>query len=223
VVWGQLFRFSDGAGLNTFPVSPSYADAPYSSVAMAADGRFAIGWRETSRRTGSSSDIFVKRYTDAGAEILEHAITSSPTESDLHVQLASDRSFNLVVAWTRSDNVPGYDLMARRLSSTGVLGATLTIDSSTYYYFARSIALHPTKGSFVVSYAALDLPARTEWSAVAEVSSSDVVQATHHLGNNNQAHDLSINGSGQYFIVFTSRNRPNDPDDGVFGRLGKQK
>ncbi|MCI0465297.1 MAG: hypothetical protein L0Z62_50895 [Gemmataceae bacterium] len=220
MVRGHLFNFSTGARLNTLRVSAPDADARDASVAMAADGRFAIAWREDSPRTGPRADIFVKRYTAAGVETSEQPITSSVNDNDMAPMLASDGAFNLVVAWTRSDSIPGYDVLARRLSSKGALGSVLTIASSTYYYSATSIAMHPTNMWFVVSYVALDLPARTEWSEVAEVSSSNVVKATHHLGNDNYAGGLSINGSGRYFIVLSSWNRPKDPEDGVFGRFG---
>jgi hypothetical protein len=103
------------------------------------------------------------------------------------------------VAWQRQ--IAGNnDVLARRVSATGVMGSVTTIAATSFSEQNPKVALKRTGGGYVVVYNGFDQT--SEHVRVAEVSATDHV-TTLDAGVRSDA-SVSINGSGQYLITYTS-------------------
>lgn len=110
-----------------------------------------------------------------------------------------DNSGNAVVAWQRQI-YGNNDIMARRVSASGVLGTEITIAGTSFSEESPKVALKRTGGSYVVVYNGYDQT--SEHVRVAEVSTSDQV-TTRDAGVRSDA-SVSINGADQYLVTYTS-------------------
>ena len=110
-----------------------------------------------------------------------------------------DNSGNAVVAWQRQI-FGNNDVIARRVSASGVLGTETTIAATSFSEESPKVALKRSGGSYVVVYNGFDQT--SEHVRVAEVSASDRV-TTYDAGVRSDA-SVSINGAGQYLVTYTS-------------------
>src|SRR5262249_55380331 len=121
----------------------------HSSVAVAPNGQFAIAWQKNF--TWPDSDIQVRRFSEVGISLGTQKLDLS-SRQDPNPSLAMDPHGKMGVVYQAGID-DSYDILARRISSTGTLSGTITVRSTpTWHEMHPVVALHPTNGSFVVAY-----------------------------------------------------------------------
>src|SRR5262249_9661952 len=143
-------------------------------------------------------DIYMNRYSASGA-LLGTSYIELSTAFESRPSVSMDNSGNAVVAWQRQI-YGNNDVIARRVSSSGVLGPEITIAATSYSEESPKVALKRTGGAFVVVYNGYDQT--SEHVRVAEVSATNRV-TTLDAGVRLDA-SVSINGAGQYLVTYTS-------------------
>jgi hypothetical protein len=189
-----------GQGIFTVKAATNLQGDP--SVAMAPDGRFVIAYDEVE---GSDNrflfDIFASQY-DAGGHLVrgDIAINTDPASLTYSPSVTVDAAGNAVVAYERQ-YTGGIGIYANRLSSGGSVGRLITVQDTSDDESDAAVALAPTGGRFVVSYATfrgLDI-----WHQVTEIASDDTPLAT--LGGLNTGVDagsaISVDGLGRFFLT----------------------
>jgi hypothetical protein len=182
-----------------------------SKIAMTPDGRFDIAYQ---LQYGlMDNDVYASRYSAAGGLLGTTAIAASIYVEDVP-SVAIDDSGNAVVAYEESINGT-YSIEANRLSSSGVLGAQITIRGhATGNEEFPAVALRHGGGAFVVAYAdALGVE-------VSEVNSSNHVVTTWDSATQPYAYApaISINGADQFLMTETSITPTSD--ENIVGRRG---
>ncbi|WP_165066303.1 hypothetical protein [Paludisphaera rhizosphaerae] len=179
------------------------------SVAMTPDGRFDVAFEVAS--SVNNHDILVNRYTAAGA-ILSSQVVAATSATETNPSVSMDNAGNAVIAWQTTTN-GNADISARRLSASGFFGLTKAITADSLSETRPKVALARTGGAYVVVYNGA--VSTGTHALVAEVSATDKV--TFHDAGNRIDPSVSINGSGQYLISYTS----NDNGDlNIRRRLG---
>ena len=200
----SLIRTINVANTSTF-------DEHHPSVARTPDGRFAVAYQ--SDRNGSNPDIVLKRYSATGSLVNTHAIANTAAP-EYYPKVAIDDRGNSVVTWYAI--VGGdRDVFARRVSSTGVMGAPITIANTTADELFPAVAVNRTGGSFVVAYTVGLTNPRL---MVKEVSASNVIRATYNAGSPRHGAALSIDGNNYFFLTYTKDFSSTDQD--IVGRFG---
>jgi hypothetical protein len=194
-VFAKLYNTSNQL-LNVVSVAVTASADDHASVAMAPDGRFDVAWEHTF--STNDHDIYMNRYNAAGGLLGTNYIELS-TAFESRPSVSVDNFDNAVVAWQRQTN-GNNDVMARRVSASGVMGAETAIAATSFSEESPKVALKRTGGSYVVVYNGYD--ETSEHVRVAEVSATDHVN-TFDAGIRADA-AVSINGAGRYLVTYTS-------------------
>ena len=194
-VFAKLYNASNQL-LNVVNVAVTASADDHASVAMTPDGRFDVAWEHTF--STNDHDIYMNRYSASGG-LLGTSYIETSTAFESRPSVSMDDSGNAVVAWQRQI-FGNNDVIARRVSASGVLGAETTIAATSFSEESPKVALKRTGGSYVVVYNGFDQT--SEHVRVAEVSASDQV-TTFDAGVRSDA-SVSINGAGQYVVTYTS-------------------
>ena len=194
-VFAKLYNASNQL-LNVVNVAVTASADDHASVAMTPDGRFDVAWEHTF--STNDHDIYMNRYSASGG-LLGTSYIETSTAFESRPSVSMDDSGNAVVAWQRQI-FGNNDVIARRVSASGVLGTETTIAATSFSEESPKVALKPTGGSYVVVYNGFDQT--SEHVRVAEVSASDRV-TTYDAGVRSDA-SVSINGAGQYVVTYTS-------------------
>jgi hypothetical protein len=168
------------------------------SIAMTPDGRFDVAWEDAF--SSVDHDIRMNTFASNGALINTFAIAVGTTY-ETSPSVAVDLIGNVVTAWAVSGN-GGFDVKARRTSSTGITGPVINIASTSDSEANPAVAMKPSGGGFVVAYDS-DFGSRQQ-VMVAEVSASNTV-TTLDAGQPRWGPAVSIDGFGNYTVVTTAR------------------
>jgi hypothetical protein len=207
-VFAKLYNSSNQL-LNVVSVAVTASADDHASVAMTPDGRFNVAWEHTF--STNDHDIYMNRYSASGA-LLGSSFVETSTTFDSRPSVSMDDAGNSVVAWQRQ-TFGNNDVLARRVSSSGVMGNRITIAATSFSEERPRVALKHNGGGFVVVYNGFDQT--SEHVRVAEVSASDHV-TTFDAGIRADA-AVSINAAGQYVVTYTA----NDGGDlNIRRRLG---
>jgi hypothetical protein len=196
---GQLLRVIDVA-------TTSVAETA-SSISMTPDGRFDIAWEQFFGAT--DHDIYLKRF-DASGGLLGTSTIAFSTALDVSPSVSVDNAGNAVVAWDKA-----FDIKARRVSSTGVLGPELNIASGPNLDRDAKVALKPGGGGFVVAYDSTLPTFDGIRYRVAEVSAFDSVTT---LDTGRGSGSVSIDFFGDYFLTYAASD---GPDTNIHSRRGQ--
>jgi hypothetical protein len=184
-----------GQGITTLPnMTANNEFAP--TVAMSPAGRYDIAYAQF----GSVADIQMARYDGAGG-FLGTAAVNTDANLETAPSVSMDNQGNAVVAY-QEFITPDWGIYANRVSSTGVVGARITVRDAGggFNETAPAVALAPTGGVanahlFVVAY---DTPNGVQ---VTEMSETDTPLAT--LGPVTGALPaISIDGSNRYLVTY---------------------
>ncbi|WP_165071864.1 hypothetical protein [Paludisphaera rhizosphaerae] len=207
-VFAKLYNSSNQL-LNVINVAVTASADDRASVAMTPDGRFNVAWEHT--YSTNDHDIYMNRYNASGGLLGTNFIDTS-TAFESRPSVSMDDAGNSVVAWQRQ-TFGNNDILARRVSSTGVMSSTLSIAATSFSEESPKVALKRSGGAFVVVYNGFDQT--SEHVRVAEVSSSNNI-TRYDAGIRSDA-SVSINSVGQYVVTYTS----NDGGDlNIRRRLG---
>jgi hypothetical protein len=166
-----------------------------SSIAMAPDGSFDIAYAFTT--SGVGGDLRLNRYSASGKVLASGVIVASSASGAGELpDIAMDLAGNAVIAYEKIDPITGhFDIKARRVSKSGVVGGEIDVRSTSRDEQAPSVALAPTGGQFVV---ASFVDGQSE---VTEVSATDQVKAVLGPVDGSQA-TVSIDGLGRYLVTY---------------------
>ena len=181
-------------GTNSLSISGLIEGNP--SVAMAPDGRFDVAFEAAS--TVNNHDILVNRYAASGALLSSQVAANTPVTETVP-SISMDNNANAVIAW-QGTSLVNADIIARRLSASGIFGTTKAITLDSLSERNPKVALAQTGGAYVVVYNGV--ANNTEHAFVAEVTADD--NETIIDAGNRTDPSVSINGSGQYVISYTS-------------------
>jgi len=134
------------------------------------------------------------RYTASGG-LLEQATIANNAPLSESPKVAMDNQGNAVIAY-QTWNGSNWDVAARRLSNTGVLGGVINVQSTTANETSPSVALEGNAGAFVVAY---DSGIGVN---VSEVNSSNVVIDTFSAGQSRFFPAVSINAQNEFLVTY---------------------
>jgi len=181
-----------------------------SQVAMTPDGRFGVAY-------AFNNDIFLKRYTAAGALRGQTTVTGT-TAVESVPSLDVDNNGNFVVAW-QSLSGTNNNIYSRRVFDDGTNGTLINLATTTASEQAPAISIDPTNGSYVVAYQVGS--GSGVQTVIKEVSSKSTIQYTSVIGTGLSKPSVSVGGTHKYIVAAQSTGkRSSDPDGGIFGRLG---
>src|SRR5262249_38635072 len=128
----RAHRFTVANGVVTdagdFAVAASAKSESQASVAMAPNGAFDIVY--TFAAAGNDDDIRLNRYSSTGALIAANVSITSTGAEERAPDIAMDNAGNAVVVYQKLDVVNGdFDIKARRISSSGVVGSEINVRS----------------------------------------------------------------------------------------------
>lgn len=208
-IYARQFK-ATGTLVRTIQVAVSSRPEYDSQVAATPDGRFGVAY-------GMGNDIYLKRYTSVGGVRGTDKVAAT-TRTEISPTVSVDTSGDFVVAWQEMVG-SNANIMARRVSNYGQLGSVTSIATTSASETVPSVALDPTKDSYVVAYQVGS--GSTSQVKVSEVSASNKVTSTATVGSNLNTPSVSISATHRYFVTAQSyRRRLTDPDGGVFGRFG---
>jgi len=205
-----LFR-ADGTLTRTIDVAASTKVEEKSSVSMAGDGRFAVGYQ-------SLGNVFVSRFSSDGTRVGNSTVAnSSLVEQDAAV--AMDDRGNVLVVWQQQVGT-NWNISGRSISSAGVLGGVFGVASTAAQETLPSVAVDTATGKSVVAYQTQS--GSTFGVNVAELSAARTVVRTSTVGTGLADPFVSLGGTADHFLVTASSlgKRGLDPDGGVFARFG---
>ncbi len=189
---GIFFRrySADGTALGTETLvnTTTGGDQISPTIAMSADGSFAIAWSGVG--TGDASGVFMRRYSAAGVAAGSETRLNTTTASDqASPDIAFDASGNLVAAWA-SKNQDGSDwgIYAQRYNAAGTAqGTEFAINTTTTgSQIAPDVAIDPT-GGFLVAWQSFAQDG-SGWGIVGRrFTSSGVADGAEFVMNNNTA------------------------------------
>jgi hypothetical protein len=180
--------------LNVLNVGVSSKAENLSSVAVTPDGRIDVAYQL--QFSTSDDDVLMARFSASGTPLGTTSVAVS-TAREQAPSVSVDDFGNAVVAYQKlvgSD----FDIKARRVSSAGIAGSEINIQSTTANETAPSVALNRGGGGFVVAYNG------ASGATVSEVSATDAVLATFSLGFFREGPAVSIDGFGEYLLTYNS-------------------
>jgi hypothetical protein len=222
-IFAKLYNTSDQL-LNVVTVAGTPQDADLSRVAMSPDGRFDVAYEV--QLSSTSVEVMAARYSASGG-LLQQAAVAGGTPLSALPNIAMDNQGNAVIVYLQEIPIKGlpvarfdFDIEARRLSSTGVLGGEINIADSSNIIPSSivtdpSVALEGNAGAFVVAYDG------GGFVDVSEVNASNVVIGTFNAGQvqtvGGYAPGISINAQNEFLVTFSALSG----DDGfIAGRRG---
>ena len=176
-----------------------------STVAMANDGRFAIGYAVDYNGNAADTDIYLKRYNASGSLRNTHSIAPSVNDAD-SPDVAMDNNGNTVVTWQEAVH-GNWDVMFRLVDSNGTESLIKQVSKTAMHETAPVVAMNRSTGAFVVGYRA------DNQIYVTEFSRSGIFRNEYFVGLGHSISISSAMSNGAYLLSFNS-NR------GITGRRG---
>lgn len=207
---------ADGTLLRTISVSGQTAfRETHPSIAMAADGRFAVAYRVGQLFEGR---IELRQFSPEG--VLQRTVRVSDGPEDSAPSVSMNSAGNMVVAW---HNINGFGIHARRVSANGTTGAVFQVSSGNSVAFPR-VALNPNGEGFIVGFTNLRVlnGEAAHIANVAEVNANNQsviltvakpAQAPAIMGG------VTYRSDGRYLLTFSASNS-SDSDGGIYARFG---
>lgn len=147
-VFARMYR-DTGALIAAIPVANSPGlNETRSSVSRNLDGRFAIAYQTDA--PGRSSDVFLRRYTAAGALVGVNpiAVTADPEQAP---SVSLNELGNGVVVYQRT-SAGNANIRAKRFTFAGGLSGEINVASTAASETVPSVALQHSGAKFVVTY-----------------------------------------------------------------------
>jgi hypothetical protein len=126
----------------------------FSTVAMDADGDFAVTWSSNSQ-DGSGWGVYAQRYNAAGQALgNEFRVNSYTSGSQIYSKVAMDADGDFVVIWNSAgQDGSSYGVYAQRYSAAGeVLGGEFKVNTYTSNTQRFSSVAMDADGDFVVTW-----------------------------------------------------------------------
>jgi hypothetical protein len=217
VAWAQGNRLGPEFRVNTYTTNYQFRAA----VASDGPGNFVVVW-DSVVQDGSYNGVFGQRYDSSGAPLgQEFRVNTYTTGPQGLASVASDTSFNFVVAWTSLQDGSSYGVFGQRYASTGApLGGEFRVNTYTTAAQGLPSVGVDTSGNFVVvwesyqdgsiygifgqRYASTGAPLGPEFRVNTFTTGSQYNPA------------VASSASGRFVVVWSS---PQDGSgDGVFGQ-----
>jgi len=185
-----------------------------SAVARNSSGKFAVAFRV------ASTEIHLRRFDAGGATIGQHIIARTPLGAR-NPSVAIDAAGNSAVAWQELKSAGDWDVKSRRVSSTGAVQGVATVRATTEVETKPAIAMpsSTTVAQAVAYQTGPESPTSATKVRVTELTSTGTIRANLDLGAGHNEPAISVDGLGRYHVAYSSLVGPNDPGDGVFGRV----
>jgi hypothetical protein len=188
-----------------------------SSVAMTPSGSFDVAYESAASST--NHNLFMNQYNASGGLIRSLTIANTPAD-ETTPSVSMDNAGDAAVAW-QSTALGNSEILARRVSASGVLGPDIIIDSVTLSRgltvsppsrlalsngvttedSGPSVALEQGGGTFVVAYNSPQF--LTPQVNVAEVSSNGTIKAFN--AGPRFGPSVSMNKFNQYIVTYTGQ------------------
>jgi hypothetical protein len=152
-IYAERYDISNGVpqGQGIFIVNGDGNSEAHPSVAMQQNGIFDIAYER--QFSGSDWDILASQYDGNGALVRSDVHINFDGSAEHNPSISMDNNGNAVVAYEEAANGNDTGIYANRLSTTGVVGARITVrDDFGNGEGGPSVALARTDGQFVVAY-----------------------------------------------------------------------
>jgi len=221
-IFARRYLDSGVAVAAAFSVAASSLNESDPDVARSPDGRFAVSYAIPKAAPAfDDGDIMLKRYSASGLLVGTHAIATN-FNWQFHARVSMDNNANTIVAWTEEDALTfNTDIKARRVSNSGVLGATISVEVTSAFSYRPDVAVKRDGTGFVVIYS----NATAGSIQIAELTASGIVRSRSTIAKNvSSASTPIVFGSGNNFELLYEKSSSvaNNKDD-IYRRRGVLK
>jgi hypothetical protein len=206
-----------GQGVFTVKTSRNILDSP--SVAMAPDGRFDIAYNLSGASSIFLLDVFVSQYGAAGNLVRGDIPINTDSSDEVAPSISMDNAGNAVVAYGRVDS-GGVGIDANRLSSGGVVGGLITVQTPSHSIeeFA-SVALAPNGGRFVVADSEAFSGGFFQHQVTAIASDNTLLATFGPVGAfSDSSTAISVDGLDRFFVTYAGLDLLTDHQEILSGR-----
>jgi hypothetical protein len=211
-IYARRFNASGTAQGNEFLVNTlkTAGDQAYATVAMNADGSFAITWTDSTAEAGSA-DVYAKLYNADGSVRRDQFLVNTTTGNDqMYSSVAMDAEGGFIVTWSSQSQAgdEGWGVYGQRFDANGQkVGGELQISESTAgdQEFARTAI--DQNGNFTVVWQSQgadgwDVCAR-QFDSLGQAKGSQFRVNTTTAGDQENA-NIGMNASGEITVSWTS-------------------
>jgi len=155
-VYAQRYNVAGQAQGGEFRVNTyTQGDQQFQSIAMDADGDFAIAWDSADGQDGGGTGVYAQRYNAQGvAQGGEFRVNDITAGHQSGARIGSDAAGNSVIVWSdNTGDASGRGIYAKRYSAAGVaLGNAFRVDvGSDLSTYSPDVAMD-RNGNFAVSW-----------------------------------------------------------------------
>jgi hypothetical protein len=209
-IYARMFS-ATGAFQKTIPVAVGTRPETHSSVARAADGRFAVAFT-------FDGSIRLARYNAQGGS-LGTAVVSAGKPADF-ANLAVNAAGDYLAAFQENAGNNRFDVKARRVSAAGVLSSVYIVAATTASETRPKTAFDFGTSRFVTVYESTI--GTTTSVKITESSDLGVPVATYIVGVGLARPDVTVLFGHAYLVASQSLGaRLNDPDGGILVQVGR--
>jgi hypothetical protein len=214
---------SNGQLLGVLNVATSAKAETHASVAISPAGdKIDVAYQLAFGPT--DDDVLLARFSGSG-QLLGTSPVATSTAREQAPSLAMDSTGQAVIAYQKQ-NGASFDIQARRVNASGVLGPVIDVASTRDDELNPSVALQHSGGRFVVAYDQLPttFPGRFNNSVyVAEFSATNQELADSFAGLDRGDPSVAFGGANgsDYLVSYTNFiGNASDPGEGIRGRRG---
>ena len=232
VVWSSKNQDGDGWGVYAqrynaageaqgveFRVNDTFADHQlFASVAMDADGDFAISWSSKSQ-DGDNWGVYAELYAANGTVTRsEFQVNSYTTDEQAFSQVAMDAAGNFVVTWSsKNQDSDTWGIYAQRFNNAGTAqGGEILVNSYTTKEQLFSSVAMDADGDFVISWSSDDNQDGDSWGIYAQrFNAAGVAQGVEIVVNTTTTDEqhyssVGMDAAGNFVVTWSSKNQDGD-------------
>ena len=225
-IYARRFNASGNAQGSEFLVNTlkTAGDQMYATVAMNANGSFAITWTDSSGASGSA-DVYAKLYNADGSVQRDQFLVNTTTANDqMYSSVAMSSSGSFVVTWSsQGQDGDGWGVCGQVFDASGnQIGSEFQVNQTTAGDQMYARAAMDSSGNFAVVWQSKnqdtdgwDIYARRFDSSGNPVSNEFRVNMTT-VGDQENA-NIGMNASGKFVVTWTSVDQ-DGVNQGIFAR-----
>ncbi len=209
--------FSDEFQVNTYTTANQYGAT---AANLGPSGSFVVTWNDQDGADGDGYGVRGRLFDVTGSPLGgEFTVTEFGTNNQGYARVGSNANGNFVVTWTEGGTPGGYQIYARRFSSTGTpQGGNIAVNTYTTNTQAFSSVALDSTGNFVVVWQSLgqDGSERGVFGQLFNNTGAKVgaeFQVNQQTTGNQQDQRVARRPSGEFMVVWRS------PQDGNGGAV----
>jgi hypothetical protein len=198
--------------VNSYTFNNEYQPA----ISSDADGDFVVTWTDAAKEVDGIQGIFGKRFSSAGAVLVDEFHVNTYTESIQHrSSVSAEDNGDFVVVWQSFGQASAgdYGVFGQRFDSSGAaVGTEFQVNSSTGYYLFSPRVSSDADGDFVVVWGSSGQDASASGVFARRFASSGAAlggefQVNTHTSQNQEYPVVAVSASGDFVVAWESFNQ----------------